>query len=1107
MIRFIHLFLLSILASCIYKKDIPQREYLFSSLPADSTGILFENNLPHTEQVNPYTFRNFYNGGGVGIGDINNDTLPDIFLGGNLVPSRLYLNKGNFIFEDITEKAGIGTTVSWVTGISLIDINGDGFLDIYLCKSGPPGGMRRKNELFINSGNGTFMEQAAEYGLDFETLSVHTAFFDFDRDGDLDCYLLSNSIRSVEGYDMKKDLRFLPDTEGGNKFLMQENHFFYDVSQKVGIYTSNIGFGLGISIADINKDGWLDMYISNDFFERDYLYINQKNGTFEETLENYIREIGMGSMGADIADINNDAFPDIFVTEMLPEKDEWLKTTTQFETWDKYQYALSQGYYHQFGRNVLQLHNKDNTFSEIGRLAEVHATDWSWAALIFDMNNDGYKDIFVANGIYKDLLNQDYVNFISNPQVMRGIIKKEKQAIKHLIDSMPSHSVPNYAFENLKNLQFKNQAADWGLGENTYSNGSAYADLDNDGDIDIVINNVNAQAMVFRNNSQQMLPLNRTLSIHLKGAEKNTFAIGTKITIYHKTQIIYQELCPQRGFMSSSDYKLVFGLGKIETEHIDSLHIDWYDGKKTVLKNIKKTSLTAYHSEATGETDPLKDEKNKATKTLFHQAALPKGVDFTHKENEYNDFDRERLLFFMKSNEGPCLCVGDVNGDGLDDFYVGGAKGQAGKLFVQKKDGSFISRHEKTFEVDKESEDTDCVFFDANNDKKADLYVTSGGNEFSQESPYLLDRLYINGKTFEKKKQALPTLNKFESTATVEPTDFDNDGDIDLFVGGRYIPGMYGLPANGYILQNDGKGNFTDKTQTLCPNLLAIGMITDAKWADVNNDTKMDLLVCGEWMPIQVFIQERGRFHNRTHEYILQKYAGWYNVLEVADFNKDGLVDIFAGNFGLNTSIKASESEPVSLHINDFDQNGTIEQILTRYQDGKELPLVLRQDLVRQLPMLKKKYLSFKAYKNQTIADIFTKKQLETKQTLTAPFLETAVWIQNANQTFTLQKLPIEAQFSPVYAANIMDFDGDNTLDIFIGGNLYRAKPEVGISDASYGIFLKGNEKGNFVTLHNADIGIHIKGEIRNISSITIHKKKYILVAKNNAPLEVFSYK
>jgi enediyne biosynthesis protein E4 len=1087
--------------SCKSPVETEDRNTLFKLLDAERTGINFNNELQYTESLNTYTFRNFYNGGGVGLGDFNNDGLLDIFFSGNLVPNRLYLNKGNLQFEDISAKAGVSPENVWTTGVSVADINNDGYLDIYLCKSGPPGGDRRHNELFINNRDLTFTESSEEYGLAFEGLSTHAAFFDYDRDGDLDCYLLNNSFRPVGGFDLRPDQRKIPDPDGGNKLLRNDTGRFTDVTTQAGIYSSSIGFGLGVTIGDVNQDGWQDLFVSNDFFEKDYLYINNADGTFREQLENFMREISMGSMGADMADINNDGYPEIYVTEMLPEHDDRLKTTSQFESYDRRMLSVKAGYFNQFSRNVLQLNNGNGTFSEIARLAGVHATDWSWGALIFDMDNDGWKDIFVANGIYKDLLDQDYVNFIATPGFIRQSIEKKEEVLRQLIDSIPSNKIPNYAFQNQHDLTFKNKAEEWGFGIPTHSNGSAYGDLDNDGDLDLVLNNVNMPAHVYENRANELYPSNHSLSIVLRGDSDNHFGLGSKIRIRAGDDQFYQEQSPMRGFMSSVDYKIQIGLGGHSS--VDTVEVEWPDQRISIVTNQPADQiLQISHKDAT---EKQKSPK-RAIKTVFN-VQENSSISFTHHENDFIDFDRDRLLFNMVSNEGPCLCVGDVNADGMDDFYVGGAKGQAGSLFVQNSNGTFTSKHQQTFEADKDSEDTDCLFFDANGDRRQDLYVTSGGNEYSSSSFSLVDRLYFNlGQTFKRSAQILPVPDKFVSTSAVAAKDFNNDGYIDLFVGARLVPFKYGLPASGYLLMNDGKGNFKEVSSSLAPGLKNIGLITDAEWSDINKDSRPDLIVAGEWMGVRIFIQEDGAFADRSTELGFASTNGWYHSIVVNDVNGDGYMDIISGNHGFNSRFKASTHEPVSLYVNDFDNNGSIEQILTRYDRGKPYPLVLKQDLVSQIPSLKKKLLYYDQYKGKTISDIFTEEQLEKSVVLNAFTFESSCWLNKDGKQFEKRHLPLAAQISPVYAMIAEDFTSDGIPDLLVGGNLQRAKPETGIYDASYGVFLKGDGRGNFTAVSPSASGLSIKGEIRGFKKIRTGKGNHILVARNNDSLVLLNY-
>ena len=1095
--------LISILLwSCAKSRSVLTPAPLFSLLDEKQTHVGFINKLDYTEEYNTYTYRNFYNGAGVGIGDFNNDGLPDIYFCGNLVGNKLYLNKGNFVFEDVTERAGVACTGSWSTGVSIADVNGDGWLDIYVCKSGDPNSKNRHNELFINNGDMTFTEKAAEYGLADVGLSNHASFFDYDRDGDLDCYLLNNSFQSVTEFDIKPGQRQLRDTLGSNKLYRNDDGHFVDVSKEAGIYGSKIGFGLGVSVGDVNRDGWPDIYVSNDFFERDYLYINNKDGTFTESLEDQMREISLGAMGSDMADINNDAYPDIFVTEMTPAGNSRLKTKTLFEDWDRYQKKVANGYYHQFPRNTLQLNNRNGSFSEIGRLSGVSTTDWSWGALIMDLDNDGWKDIFVANGIYKDLLDRDYLNFYSDPSLMRSMIKSEEKAILKIIDMIPSVKIPNYAFHNNKDLTFTNLSDSWGLNTPSFSNGAAYGDLDNDGDLDLVVNNVNMPPFIYRNETNKK-PESNYLMLTLKGSGKNTAAIGAEVTLYFDGKLNYQELIPMRGFQSSVDNRLHFGLGAASS--IDSIVVNWPDGKCTLLYNVSANQfLKLDEKDAFNRSSITYDKK---ITPVFKKTEQINGLDFKHKENDYNDFERDKLLFQMLSNEGPHMAVGDVNGDGFDDIYICGAKDSPGALFVQDRQGHFKKSNEALFETDKISEDTDCVFFDADGDGDLDLYVASGGNEFPSSSSALADRLYINnGKgQFVKSGQILP-VGKYESTSCVKPADFDNDGHIDLFVGIRLRPFEYGLPANGYLLQNDGHGNFKDVTAKIAPGLIGIGMITDMVWADVDNDGDLDMVIVGDWMPVKIFINDHGTFKDESEKFGLSNTEGWWHTITAKDLNGDGYIDFVLGNNGLNSHFKASPSKPVTMYVNDFDLNGTIEQVICAYNGDKSYPVAMKDDLVKQIPSLETKFKKFEDYKDATIQDIFSDEVLQRAVKLNARIMESCVMINTGQGSFHLTPLPVEAQFSPVYAINADDFDHDGICDILIGGNQYRAKPQTGIYDASYGLFLKGTYGGTWKSVSQKESGFFTKGEIRDLKILNIKGSRVIAVARNNDYLQFYKY-
>jgi hypothetical protein len=1074
---------------------------LFTELTSRQTGVQFENKLTFDQKFNIYTYRNFYNGGGVALGDINNDGLIDIYLTANQTKNKLYLNKGNFQFEDITDKAGVGGTKAWSTGVSMVDINGDGWLDIYVCNSGDIQGDNKENELFINNGDLTFTEKARELGVADRGFTTHAAFLDYDGDNDLDLYILNNSYQAIGSFNLRKNERPKRDSLGGDKLLRNDHGHFIDVSEEAGIYGSVIGFGLGVTVGDINKDGWPDIYVSNDFFERDYLYINNKNGTFKECLTEQMKSISGASMGADLADINNDSYPDIFVTEMLPADPARIKTVTTFENWDRYQYNVENDYYHQFTRNMLQLNNGNGTFSEIGRLSGVEATDWSWGALMFDMDNDGLKDIFVANGIYQDLTNQDYLQYVSNQEVVRSIIADKNVDYKKLVELIPSNPVPNFAFHNEGDLHFVNKAVEWGLGKPTFSNGSAYGDLDNDGDLDLVVNNVNSMASIFRNNAREQFPNNHFLRFELTGIGKNTDAWGTSILIVDKGEKFYIEQMPNRGFESSMDPRPLIGLGERTT--VEEIMVQWPGGAQTILKNIP-TDQTIRLNQSDGKQMASMPQP---TAIALFSSVSDSGIEYKHVESNYVDFDRDKLIFHMLSCEGPRLAKGDVNGDGLDDFYAGGAKDSPGVLFVQQAGGTFSMQKQKPFDDDKASEDQASVFFDADGDGDQDLYVCSGSNEFSTSSFALADRLYMNdGKgNFSRSNQVLPTFN-FENTSVVKPADFDKDGDMDLFVGVRSHPFFYGTPVNGYILMNDGKGVFTESSNDVAPSLQRLGMITDAVWADIEGDGDEDLLVVGEYMPVKVFINQSGKLEDRTSDYQLTKTNGWWNRIVAADLDRDGDVDFVLGNHGLNSRFRASVERPITMYTNDFDRNGDVEQIICMYQGNASYPLVLRHDLTMQIPSLKKKYLKYENYKDQRIEDIFTPEELANTVVMEAYQLASGI-LWNEQGTLQWQQLPTEAQFSSVYAISVDDFDKDGNTDLLLGGNLYRTKPEVGRYDASYGLLLRGDGKGKFIPVPSRESGLMLEGEVRDFISLQTSRGKLIVAGRNNDSLRVFKTK
>ncbi len=1064
-----------------------QETKLFELMPSSVTGIDFRNDLEYNEKFNPYTFRNFYNGAGVALGDINNDGLIDIFFAGNQTENRLYLNKGDFAFEDITEKSGLAVPGIWSTGVSMADINGDGLMDIYICKSGPLGGDQRHNELYINNGDLTFTETAKSYGIADEGLSQHAVFFDYDKDGDLDMYLLNNSARSVGINDLRVGQREIRDPFGGNKLYRNDEGKFVDVSESAGIYGSAIGYGLGVTVADINKDGWPDLYVSNDFFEKDYLYLNNKDGTFSEDLEGMITEISMGSMGADIADLDNNGWPDIFVTEMLPATMERSKTKTPFEDWDKYQANVNSGYYHQFTRNTLQRNlgltpGTDKVhFVDVARQSRVHATDWSWGALIFDMDNDGKKDIFVANGIVKDLTDFDYVDYyFENPELVRQY-QKDSILITNMIDEFPSIPQQNFLFRNEGDFSFQNIAPSAGLDQLTFSTGSAYADLDNDGDLDLVINNLNNEAFIYINNSREING-NHYLQLELQGQ------FGTQVTLYAGKEIFYAEHHPVKGYMSSMDHRMHFGLGDID--QLDSIFVLWPNGSTTRIQQVKTDQVMTLDPKTAS---PAEIQNPNLVQPLFQSTAIQ--IPWEHQESDFIDFDRDRLRFHMISNEGPRIAIGDVNADGLEDLFLPGAKGQASSIWLQAQDGSFYQS--QVFKEDRLAEDVEAVFFDATGNGIPDLYVASGSLEFGNNNTNYQDRLYLNdGKgNFQKTNGNLPL--KYESTAFVKTFDHNGDGLMDLLIGRRTVPFAYGVPLGMQILENQGDGKFLDKTNQLAPDFNSLGMLRDAWIGDLDGDGFEEILLVGEWMPIKVFKKNENIYKDVSTDFGLENTDGLWNTLHVLDINNDGKPDFIAGNMGLNTRLQASVDKPLQMFINDFDQNGSIEQIITQYEGTRSYPLALKSTLVKQLPVLRKQIQTYKDYSDKTLEELFPPEVMSRSIVLETTTLATQLFINDGNGKFVRTELPSLIQNSPVYAIN--SFREDNgEIRIMLGGNQSRFKPELGINMGSYGWLLSGRDEKHLKLISASESGVYIDGEIRDIKPINTAKGIKWLVVRNN---------
>jgi len=1099
--------LLCLLAGCSAASDPappPAAGRLFTLLPSSYTGVRFENRLSDTHEMNVFTYRNYYNGGGTAIGDLTGDGLPEIVLTSNLGGTRLYLNEGKFRFRDVTEQAGLHSK-GWTTGVTLADVNGDGRLDIYVCHAGLGDGRLRANELYINQGLNadgvpTFVEQAAAYGVADSGYSTQAVFFDYDRDGDLDLFVINNSPRPVASFPLK-NTRDVRDPLGGAKLYRNDGGHFTDVSAAAGIFGSEIGLGLGVVVSDVNRDGWPDIYVANDFFERDYLYINRGDGTFAERLEQQMPYISLSSMGLDIADVNNDGWPDIYVADMLPDDEHRLKTTSSFETWNRLQADVRNGFYYQFTRNMLHLNNGNGTFSDIGQMAGVARTDWSWSVLLADLDLDGYKDIYVTNGLAKDVTSQDYIAFLANRETMVQATSGGRVDFRRLVDAMSSTKLPNYAFHNRGDLTFVNESAAWGLDTVTFSSGAAYGDLDGDGALDLVVNNVNQEAFIYRNNART-LTQNRFLGVRLEGEGKNRFAIGAKVTLWSGGREFYQEEEPTRGFQSSVDYVLTFGVGQRDT--LDSVKVEWpgREGRVSLLTRVATNQRVAIReSDAVAPRAPSPHPPpTPLLADVTEQVALP----YVHRENEFVDFDREPLIPKLLSTEGPMMAVADVNGDGLDDMFIGGAKGQAGKLLIQQPDGRFVSTNERLFDADAGSEDIGAVFFDADGDGHPDLYVVSGGSEFSEMAPALQDRLYLNdGRgNFRKAVGSLP--DEDVSGSRVVAADYDGDGDIDLFVGGRVVPWHYGADPRSMLLQNDGHGHFTDVTRQLAPELERVGMVTDAVWRDVDGDGQLDLVVVGEWMPITVFHNAGGGKLVRVKTPGLEHSEGWWNRIVAGDFTGHGRVDFIVGNLGLNTRFQASEAEPMTMYVKDFDGSGVSKQILSVYNHGTSYPIAMRDGLLAALPFLKPRFPRYADYAGKTVTDIFTPAELAGATFKQVHTLATALARNNGDGSFTLVPLPREAQIAPVYGILASDVDGDGKTDLLLAGNFDGVQPEIGRMSASYGLLLRGEGTGRFTPLGTTLSGFAVPGQARDIQRVRTRRGDFYVVTRNNDRALVF---
>ena len=1070
-----------------------RRDTLFESLSSSKTHIKFSNNLERKELFNILYYLYYYNGGGVATGDINNDGLTDIYFTANSKGhNKLYLNRGNFEFEDITDKAGVAGSADWCTGVTMADINGDGFLDIYVSAVSNKYGLKGHNELFINNGNGSFTEKSKEYGLDFSGFTTQTAFFDYDHDGDLDCYILNQSHHPHQNI-VDTNNRKKYDSLSGDRFYRNDLNTlgkFTDVSKQAGIYQSNLGYGLGISVADLNNDGWDDIYIGNDFHENDYYYVNNGNGTFTESGAQHFRHYSRFSMGNDIADYNNDGQLDVVTVDMLPPDEKTLKTYGSDENPDIYKVKLEiNGYQYQYSKNCLQRNNGDGvSFSETGLISGIAATDWSWAPLFADFDNDGRKDLFISSGIVKRPVDLDYVRFVSNLK-NKGMDRTDKYD-DEAINAMPDGSSHPYLFKGDGRFSFKDLSNDWGTGKmKGYYNGAAYADLDNDGNLDLVINCINAPAVVLKNNA----PKKNYLSISFRGDGFNKSGVGCKAYLFQKGKsdshrMQYQQLMLTRGFESSCEPRLHFGLDSLPI--VDSVLIVWPDQRFQVLKNVQgNKQIEVKQSSATGVF--VYNNFFPAKKEMFEDISDRIGITWRHKENDFVDYNVQYLIPHEESTRGPKIAVGDVNKDGFDDFYVCGARGQPGELMIQQSNGTFIPSDTAVFNRFATCEDVDAIFFDANGDGNLDLWVVSGGNEMPINDISSADRLFINDGTghFSFSPKAIPQLYENKSCVTV--ADIDRDGDSDVFIGFLCDPQKYGPPQNSYLYLNDGHGKFEiAPTETM--NLLKIGMVTSAAFADINNDGWPDLVVTGEWMPVKIFMNNKGKFSEND----IPQSTGLWQTVYLTDVNGDGYADILAGNWGHNTKLWAGKNGPCKLYVKDFDNNGSIEQIMCYTINNKEYTFLAKDELERSLPVLKKAYLKYSDVAGKTVQYMFYdlfKDYLELK----AETLSSSCFINDGKGNFKRMDLPDELQLAPVMAFT----SGNKKPGTYLAsGNFYGVTPYEGRYDALLPtLFSFDASKGSFIELSNLP---NITGEMRDAKWLNFAGgNKLLVLARNNDSL------
>jgi hypothetical protein len=1076
----------------------------FRQVPSSQSGISFRNTLTETVDFNIFNYMYFYNGGGVATGDLNGDQLPDIYFTSNQEQNKLYINNGNLKFTDATDQAGVAGFKGWATGVTMADVNSDGKLDIYVGYLGDYLIYRGRNQLFINEGNDAngipkFTDRAIEFGLDLVGFSTQAAFFDYDRDGDLDMFMLNHSLHE-QGTFGRSTLRYSAHPLAGDKLLRNDNGRFVEVTNGSGIYSSVIGYGLGVVISDVNLDGWPDIYVGNDFHENDYLYINQGDGTFRETLESNMRHTSRYTMGVDFADINNDAFPDLISMDMLPADPKILKASQAEDPYDVYNFKTSYGFNHQFARNCLQINNQDGTFSEIALLAGVAATDWSWSALFSDFDLDGNKDLFISNGILRRSNDLDYINFISVDSVQMKMKYDMSEKELMYIKKMPQIKLSNYIYQNNGDSTFSDRSTDWGITNLSYSNGAAYADLDNDGDMDLVVNNLEDEASLYENTtiSATSDQSNRFLQITLSGKNGNVYGIGTKVILYDSGKLQLQECMPTRGYQSSVDPRLNFGVGR--KPEIDSLVVIWNDGSFQTIRNVKSNQRIIL-------------DQNKASRKYdynrFHQSKgmlknVDDGIPYRHLENKFVEFNREPLIPHMVSAEGPAAAAGDVNGDGREDLFLGGAKWKTGSLLVQTPEGKFMPTMQPAIDADSTYEDVDAVFFDADNDKDPDLFVVSGGNEFSGQSEYMNSRLYLNnGKGVFTRSSGFPQI--FNTGSCVAVNDIDRDGDLDIFLGSRATAWRYGIKPDSYVLLNDGSGKFSNVTDLVAPELKKFGFVKNASWVDLDGDHVEELMIAAEWSPISIFKNVDGKLQLLpAGEAGLENTEGWWSIITPVDIDGDGDLDLVAGNMGLNSKLHASLDRPVRLYAGDFDQNDSTDQVLTYFIGDNEYPFNTRDEMTKQMPSLKKKYLSYKKFAATTFHEMFSDDALAGKEQHVANTFETCLVENLGNLKFKMKKLPLAAQFSSVNAIITGDVNGDNSPDLLMAGNNYPINIQMGRNDASYGLLLLGNGKGGFTSTPAVQSGFNVQGEVRKLLKLNVGGTIHFVAIRNNDSVQSF---